>query len=367
MSFDPEQGRSGMPYGMQGESFGTEPYGMRGESFPPNEPYGMRGESFDPFGTPPGRRGVSGFAVASFIFGLIGGIPLGLIFGIVALGKIRRTGQRGRGLAIAGLVLTGAWVALFVVIFYAGALHTIRPTPAAAASYNFQAGQCFERAPISQAGVSTPVDCAQPHYGEVFAVENAPWPTYPGQTAVEEFAKGKCPVDVIKALPPGMNHPDISVAFLFPQDKSWAQGDRTIKCFFHRHDDQPMTGLVKDTGVPYTDEQNRYLRVSQPYDAIVRAQDAAVAWPDQHDAAVRAVPVLQKEIDVLKAGPWPADAKAAVDALVAVKQVELADRQQAADATDRGTLLNALSDAHGHSGSDQIDAVRAALHLQPLH
>jgi hypothetical protein len=77
--------------------------------------------------------------------------------------------------------------------------------------------------------------------------------------------------------------------------------------------------------------------------------------------------VLQKEIDVLKAGPWPADAKAAVDALVAAKQVELADRQQAAAATDRGTLINALVHAGSHSGADETDAVRAALHLQPLH
>jgi len=352
-----------MPYGMQGESFGTEPYGMRGESFPSNEPYGMRGQSFDPFGTPPGRRGVSGFAVASFIFGLIGGVPLGLIFGIVALVRIRRTGQRGKVQAILGIVLSTLW-AVFLTMLVVGVLQA---RTNAAASYDFQPGQCFNRAPVNTAGASTPVDCAQSHFGEVFAVENAPWPTYPGQTAVEEFAKDKCPVDVIKALPPGMNHPDIAVAFLFPQDKSWAQGDRTIKCFFHRHDDQPMTGRVKDTGVPYTDEQNRYLRVSQPYDAIVRAQDAAVAWPDQHDAAVRAVPVLQKEINVLKVGPWPADAKAAVDALVAVKQLELADRQQAAAATDRGTLLNALFDARSHSGSDQTDAVRAALHLQPLH
>jgi hypothetical protein len=198
-------------------------------------------------------------------------------------------------------------------------------------------------------------------------VETTPWPTYPGKTTVVEFAKSKCPGDVVKALPAGVNHPDIAVAFLYPQDTSWALGDRTIKCFFHRRDDQPITGLVKDGGVPYTDEQNRYLRVSQPYDAIVRALDAAVTWPDQHDAAVRSVPVLQKEIDVLKAGPWPADAKAAVDALVAAKQVELADRQQAAAATDRGTLINALVHAGSHSGADETDAVRAALHLQPLH
>jgi hypothetical protein len=377
MSTDPEQpgyrDYPAMPAGMQGESFGTEPYGMRGESFgPPYQPYGMQGQSFDPFGSPDGRRrGVSGFAVASLIFGLIGGIPFGVIFGIVALVKIRSTRQRGRGMAVAGLVLSGAWVAVLAVVIFAGVLHGIRqaqvPTPAAAASYNFQAGQCFERAPINQTGASTPVDCAQPHYGEVFAVETTPWPTYPGKTTVVEFAQSKCPGDVVKALPAGVNHPDIAVAFLYPQDTSWARGDRTIKCFFHRRDDQPITGLVKDAGVPYTDDQNRYLRVSQPYDAIVREQHAAATWHDEREVIVRSVAVLQKEIDVLKAGPWPADAQTAVDALVAAKQVELADRQRAAAASDKPTVDGIVEAAGRHSGADETDAVRAALHLQPLH
>jgi hypothetical protein len=127
-----------------------------------------------------------------------------------------------------------------------------------------------------------------------------------------------------------------------------------------------MTGQVKDGGVPHTDDQNRFLRVSRPYDAILREQDAAGTWPEQHEVAVRAVPVLQKEIDVLKAGPWPVDAKTAVNALVAAKKVELADRQQAAAATDRGALNTALGFAGSHSGADETDAVRTALHLQPV-
>jgi hypothetical protein len=369
MSRDPDRNYPGEPYGMQGESFGTEPQGMRGESFgPPYQPYGMQGQSFDPYGMPPGRRGVSGFAVASFIFGLIGGIPLSLIFGIVALGKIRRTGQRGRGLAIAGLVLTGAWVALFVVIFYAGALHQISQAPApAAASYTFQAGQCFDRDQTTAAARATPLDCATPHYAEVFAVETVPGSTYPGKDAVVKLADGKCPTDGVKARTPGLNYPDVTVAFLYPQDTTWARGDRTIKCFYHRRDGQPMTGLVKDTGVPFTADQKHYLSIVGPYDQNVVAQNAAADWHAKRDLVAQSIPLVQKEIDGLKAGPWPAEAKAAADALVTAKQAELADRKKAAAEDTESGLDTDLAAAVRDSGPTQVDALRGALHLPPLH
>ncbi len=71
-------------------------------------------------------------AVASLLCSSIGwlciiGPLLGLIFGFLALNQIKQTGQRGRGLAIAGIVI-GAL--LFVIITAAGirnAGHKHRP------------------------------------------------------------------------------------------------------------------------------------------------------------------------------------------------------------------------------------------------
>lgn len=49
---------------------------------------------------------LSGLAVASLIFGLTGCLSLfGIILGISALRQIKQTGERGRGLAITGIVL----------------------------------------------------------------------------------------------------------------------------------------------------------------------------------------------------------------------------------------------------------------------
>ena len=44
--------------------------------------------------TPQGKT--SGFAIASFVFGLIGGVILSVVFGIIALRRISRRGLRGR-------------------------------------------------------------------------------------------------------------------------------------------------------------------------------------------------------------------------------------------------------------------------------
>jgi hypothetical protein len=59
----------------------------------------------------------SGFAIASLIFGILGGFVLALVFGYLALSRIKRSGGalRGRGLAIGGVVLGWVWLSLLAV------------------------------------------------------------------------------------------------------------------------------------------------------------------------------------------------------------------------------------------------------------
>src|SRR6516165_12599321 len=98
------------------------------DPFGPGDPF-TRQHPLDPLGAPddpdrpgyPARTGkTDGFAIASLLLGLFGitviGAILGIIFGIVALRRVRRTGQPGRGLAIAGLVLSA--ISLLIVTFF---------------------------------------------------------------------------------------------------------------------------------------------------------------------------------------------------------------------------------------------------------
>jgi Domain of unknown function (DUF4190) len=71
-------------------------------------------------GQPPAENGTNGFAVASFILGLLGlvtpAVILSIIFGIIALAQIGKRPQRGKGLAIAGLILSFVWIVVLVVL-----------------------------------------------------------------------------------------------------------------------------------------------------------------------------------------------------------------------------------------------------------
>jgi len=63
---------------------------------------------------PPG--GTDGFAIAAFVVALLGGVLLSAVFAFVALGRIGRgRSAKGRGLAIAALVLNVVWIAAIVL------------------------------------------------------------------------------------------------------------------------------------------------------------------------------------------------------------------------------------------------------------
>jgi len=115
--FDPHGGDPfGAPpptnYGPAGGGFGTPPptnYGPAGGGFgtPPPTNYGPVGAGF---GAPPGmppttpQQPLNTLAVLSPVFGVLLP-PAGVALGHLALPQIRRTGERGRGAAIAGLVI----------------------------------------------------------------------------------------------------------------------------------------------------------------------------------------------------------------------------------------------------------------------
>jgi peptidyl-prolyl cis-trans isomerase B (cyclophilin B) len=70
----------------------------------PSPPYGAYPPPpYDPYGRP-GPRPTNGMAIASLICAFLFA-PLGIIFGHISLSQIKRTGEEGRGLAVAGLVI----------------------------------------------------------------------------------------------------------------------------------------------------------------------------------------------------------------------------------------------------------------------
>ena len=87
------------------------------EQPPQQPPYGYA----QPQGYPqqyaaPMATGTNGLAIASLVCSFF--IPIvGVILGHIALNQIKQTGQEGRGLAIAGLVIGYIYIAIVVLAF----------------------------------------------------------------------------------------------------------------------------------------------------------------------------------------------------------------------------------------------------------
>ena len=72
-----------------------------------------------PYGSSAPVRGTNVLAIVALILGIV--IPIGgIICGPIALAQIKRTGENGRGLALAGLVIGIAFtlIAIIAVIAY---------------------------------------------------------------------------------------------------------------------------------------------------------------------------------------------------------------------------------------------------------
>ena len=82
---------------------------------------------YQQYGGQPAQQGTSGMAVASLVCSLVGfvlcGVPaiLGVIFGGIALGQTKDNVRRGRGLALAGLIIGILVVLLWGALWFAAA------------------------------------------------------------------------------------------------------------------------------------------------------------------------------------------------------------------------------------------------------
>ena len=94
-----------------------------GYGYPPPAPGGY---GYSPY--PTQSAGTNSMAIASLVSSLVGllcfgiGPLLGLVFGFIALNQIKQSGQSGRGMAIAGIVISGAIIAMFIVFVIIAAL-----------------------------------------------------------------------------------------------------------------------------------------------------------------------------------------------------------------------------------------------------
>jgi hypothetical protein len=124
------------PYGQQSydpNAYGQQPYPQPGYD---QNPYGAYpqpgyGQPYPGYGQPyPAPRGTNTMAILALVFGILVA-PLGLVFGFVARSQIKKTGEDGDGLALAGIIIGGIFTLLFIayivfiIIFFAAVASSV--------------------------------------------------------------------------------------------------------------------------------------------------------------------------------------------------------------------------------------------------
>jgi Domain of unknown function (DUF4190)/Septum formation len=191
-----------------------------------------------PYAPPPPRK-TSGFAIASFVFGLIGGVILSVVFGIIALRRIDRRGLAGKGFAIAGLVLSGLWTLLIVVIVVIGLATGADRDPSGRVTdsgsesvFDLRVGDCMNGLEETDLEFSVDVTpCAEPHGAEVVSQFDLPRGDWPGMAFVTREAESRCPSEVESSAAGVPRAGKIEVFYFHPTENSWSQmDDRTVLC-----------------------------------------------------------------------------------------------------------------------------------------
>ncbi|MET8946716.1 DUF4190 domain-containing protein [Streptomyces sp. NPDC004542] len=322
------------PYGQQPQG----PYGG-----PPYQPWA---QGYSPYNRP---AAVNGLAIAALVLGLLCFLPgVGLVLGLVALAQIRKRGERGKGMAVAGCVLSGVGLALWAVALATGGAAEFwkgfKEGARDGASISLERGECFDAPGGSLEGEAYEVDevpCDGKHDGEVFASFPLGGGSYPGDSSVTDRADQRCYELQYSYAMDGWAVPDdVDIYYLTPSRDTWALGDREVACLFGNTDEGAgLTGSLRNDETVLDADQVAYLKAAHVLDAALdTAPDAEYVEDDLpgHKAwARRVAAALEEQAGMLRGHDWPAAAEKAVTVLAAdidTARVEWAKAARAADA-----------------------------------
>jgi hypothetical protein len=337
----PEEPQGPYPQG-QFPSYPQGPYGAPGPY-----PYQPWGQGYSPYNRP---APVNGVAIASLVLGILCFVPaVGLVLGIIALAQLKKRGGRGKGMAVAGSILSTVGLALWAAAL-AGGVHfyTWSGVKDAAgdhgSAYSLTEGDCFDAPSGSLEGTAYDVDkvlCEKQHDGEVFAVfRMTGGSAYPGDGKVTDVADARCyGLRYGYAMDAWAVPDNVDVYYMTPTRDSWGFGDREVTCLFGNTDETAgLKGSLRNDERSLGSDQVAYLKAVDVEDAALDRQPVdspdddlkgSREWAGQMSAA------LARETRLLRGHTWPAGAAkpvADVAAKAAAGQKEWALAAKAADA-----------------------------------
>ncbi len=201
--------------------------------------------------------------------------PVGLILGVIALVQIKKKGQRGKGLAVAGVALSTIGT-LLTVFYFAGGLDGFKDSfkdglkegaRGANVTSTLRPGDCFDLPDAPQGApeegqIVQDIDelpCDAPHHGEAFARFNLPDGSYPGESDVTDQADRRCFRQMSwYAMDTWKLAQQANYMYYYPAKANWSFGDRSVVCVFIPRGGE-LTGTLRLDESALDDEQLAYL------------------------------------------------------------------------------------------------------------
>ncbi|MFD3697316.1 DUF4190 domain-containing protein [Streptomyces sp. NPDC058646] len=297
-----------------------------GHPWPPHSPRPGWGPPPD-HGRPPA---LNGFALASLLVGLLCLPPLGIVFGIVALVQIAGKGERGKALAIVGLVVsvvtTGALVltADRVATAVRDRFDAAGPHEEVAGRFtdleDLRTGDCFNVPGGNLMGDRPPmytVDCAEEHHGEVSSSGPFDPAGLPGSEQAERDAEEACwKAQDAYAMDTWALPERAEMYFYAPSRESWRRGDRQLLCVIGTTEEEQRGSLRRDEGM-LTPAQVSFLKAANEVDLVLgRSPEAepASALPEHRSWAREVYTALGKEVTALEGARTAPGMEKAVEA-----------------------------------------------------
>ncbi|WP_344465461.1 DUF4190 domain-containing protein [Kitasatospora kazusensis] len=315
---------------------------------------------------PAAASGSNRFAIASLVTGLLCCVwPLALGFGITALIQLRRRGQRGKALAVAGVVLGGLGLCATVV----GGVTALLLGGSVFGSVKVSAlrtGQCFDRAPKLMTDRFLVVPCGQPHFGEVTGTTELFGDHFPGRDAVSTMAAKLCGTMTVSyaADPWGVPARLRRVHFAAGDQTAWDRDPHLAVCAFV-DDSARMRGSLRFDSSTLTHDQNAYLDATRHLDWKSPTDSPGTDPAAWHDWAQQRVYGLTYALLELRARTWPGGTAPAMEDLERALQRELDSAKAVLAWPPTGAERDAkVADAQATPSLEDQAAVRQLLSLR---
>lgn len=324
------------------------------------------------------RPSVNGLSIASLVVGIVCCVPpLGLVLGLISLSQIKKRGERGKGMAITGIVLSSISTALLLVAVAGGGVGEVwdgfrkgmDEASRSRSTLDLRKGDCFN---LPGSGVQEKetidvavVDCAGEHEAEVsggFKVRG--YDSYPGESRLDELADKRCrEINDAYALDPWAVPKGTETYYYLPTRRSWRLGDDAVTCAFAT-EGAKIRGSVRRDATTLDPHQLAYLKA----ESAVQAAEPDGGFTDDPEGyrtwAQKTSRALAEQAEKLREHRWPAAAEGGAKARAKEYDRARAHWDKAALANDEDTFWD-----HSYEGEDALArstdiSVRRALGLE---